>query len=107
MLCIVVHYCVLHFPELPAYNCALQVGPDTRTMQRRAIKSLDVPLVMGVDPHIVTCILELLKSYGLDTAPCMLVEDGTAAQCHLNVFKDAKCDVGWNGATKKVCWFML
>ena len=86
---------------------ALQLGPSVREIQRVACKLVPVPLVMGFEPAMLDAVVGLLKLYGLENAPCMLSEDGTAAQCRLHVQPDwVKQQViifGCNGTSREVC----
>ena len=83
------------------------MGPSVWAIQRVACTVVDVPLVMGFEHAMLDTVVGLLKLYGLENAPCMLSEDGTAAQCRLHAQPDwVKQQViifGCNGTSREVC----
>lgn len=62
----------------------MQIGPNVRTTQRfRA--AFNYPSVLGMDAVFVDIVLDVLKQWGLDKAPFIISEDGTASQVRVDV----------------------
>ena len=54
-------------------------GPRQRSVQRRRAE-FDYPLLLGWSTRFVAVIADLLRAWGLEGAPCVMAEDGTALQ---------------------------
>ena len=54
-------------------------GPRQRSVQRR-LAEFPYPMLLGWTPRFVATIADLLCAWGLEGAPCVIAEDGTALQ---------------------------